>query len=233
MAERLFVWLGGAAFVASLAFCAYTYGVTFGSAHAAGPTLGAAGFDGLHLIADLGLLAVFAAHHSVFARDAVKVRIAAIVPERLVRPVYVWTASILLAIVCAWWQPVGGTLYRTTGWTAAANAALQLTGLAVIAASVRLIDPLQFAGIRQPPPPATLQARGPYRFVRHPVYCGWMLVVFGAAHMTADRLAFAIMTCAYLVAAIPWEEHSLGRSFPVAYAEYRRLVRWRMVPFVY
>ena len=33
--------------------------------------------------------------------------------------------------------------------------------------------------------------------------------MFGAAHMTGDRLAFATITVAYLIAAIPLEERSL------------------------
>ena len=74
---------------------------------------------------------------------------------------------------------------------------------------------------------------GPYRWVRHPLYLGWLLMVFGAAHMTGDRLAFAAITTAYLVVAIPWEERSLRQSFGEAYARYMRDVRWRMIPFIY
>ena len=58
-------------------------------------------------------------------------------------------------------------------------------------------------------------------------------MVFGAAHMTADRLAFAVLTSAYLVVAIPWEERALERAFGVQYVTYRRSVRWRVIPFVY
>ena len=74
---------------------------------------------------------------------------------------------------------------------------------------------------------------GPYRWVRHPLYLGWVLMVFGAAHMTGDRLAFAAITTAYLVVAIPWEERSLRQSFGDEYARYMRDVRWRMIPFIY
>jgi methanethiol S-methyltransferase len=60
-----------------------------------------------------------------------------------------------------------------------------------------------------------------------------MLVVFGAAAMTGDRLAFAIITSLYLVVAIPWEERSLERVFGDSYRRYRREVRWRVLPYVY
>jgi protein-S-isoprenylcysteine O-methyltransferase Ste14 len=108
-----------------------------------------------------------------------------------------------------------------------------VAGLLLIAASVGVIDGLELAGIRSNPRPSALQARGPYRLVRHPLYLGWMLAVFGAATMTFDRLVFAVITTLYLVVAVPWEERSLERAFGEAYTRYKARVRWRMVPFVY
>ena len=78
-----------------------------------------------------------------------------------------------------------------------------------------------------------LQTDGPYRLVRHPLYLGWMLIVLGAAHMTGDRLAFAVITSLYLVIAIPWEERSLERTFGDAYRRYQVDVRWRAIPYVF
>jgi protein-S-isoprenylcysteine O-methyltransferase Ste14 len=127
-------------------------------------------------------------------------------------------------------------VYTVTGWRSAAHTALQLAGLWITAASVARIDPLELAGIRpeqQAGPTGTLQTGGPYRWVRHPIYLGWVLMVFGAAHMTADRFTFAVMTTAYLILAVPWEEQSLLRTFGPEYARYQRAVRWRILPFVY
>jgi protein-S-isoprenylcysteine O-methyltransferase Ste14 len=99
--------------------------------------------------------------------------------------------------------------------------------------SVRAIDALELAGIRSQSEAAGLQVVGPYRLVRHPLYLGWILVVFGAALMTGDRLTFAAITTLYLVMAIPWEERSLRTAFGSDYDRYMRLVRWRMIPFIY
>jgi protein-S-isoprenylcysteine O-methyltransferase Ste14 len=233
-AERLFVWLGGGAFVLALAFCAYSYLITFGVANP--DTRGAGGgatFDSLHLVVDIALFTLFAGHHSMFARESVKAWIARLVPEPLLRSVYVWTASVLLIVVCRCWLPIGPDFYEATGWQAGGHAGLQIGGLALIAASVRKIDALQLAGIRAGSTSEMLQATGPYRLVRHPLYLGWMLAVFGAAHMTADRLVFATITSAYLIVAIPWEERALDRAFPGRYLQYKQQVRWRVVPFIY
>ena len=182
---------------------------------------------------DAVLITIFALHHSVFARDAVKTRVLSVVPEPLLRSVYVWIASALLVLVCAIWRPVGGEIYRAQGVLAVALAAIQVAGLWLTVKGTGRLDPLELAGIRPARQVEGLQVTGPYRWVRHPLYLGWALMVFGAAHMTGDRLAFAALTTLYLVVAIPLEERSLRRSFGDDYVRYTRDVRWRMLPFIY
>ena len=225
MGARVFVWLGGAMFVTSLGVCAWSYAFVMGR------PAPASGW--LPLIADTVLITIFACHHSLFARDRVKTWLARHVPASLLRSMYVWIASLLLILVCVAWRPIGGTFYAATGLTAFAFAAVQLAGLLITARSVARIDPLELAGIRPATHAQGLQVTGPYRLVRHPLYLGWVLMVFGAAHMTGDRLAFAAITTLYLAIAIPWEERSLHASFGDAYARYQRDVRWRLIPFIY
>jgi methanethiol S-methyltransferase len=225
MAARVFVWLGGALFVAALGLCAWTFAVAMG--RAAAP----AGWDAIAV--DAALITVFALHHSLFARERIKQRLASSLPAPLVRSVYVWIASLLLMLVCILWRPIGRELYAAPGVLAIALTAVQLTGLWITARGVARIDPLELAGIRPAAPTQGLQVTGPYHWVRHPLYLGWLLMVFGAAHMTGDRLAFAALTTFYLVVAIPWEERSLRRSFGDDYTQYMRAVKWRMIPFIY
>jgi protein-S-isoprenylcysteine O-methyltransferase Ste14 len=235
---RVFVWLGGTLFVASLALCTWWYVFVLATP---GPPTGprAPVFDAI-------LVAIFAGHHSLFAREPIK-RLQTLIPARLIRSVYVWTASLLLILVCLAWRSVGGDLYDVSGLRAVAHAGVQVAGLWLIARSVAQIDPLELAGIRQPggsarvamsaqpapAAPANLQTAGPYRWVRHPLYLGWMLAVFGAAHMTGDRLAFAVMTSIYLLIGVRWEERSLLQSLGDEYARYQARVRWRIIPLIY
>jgi protein-S-isoprenylcysteine O-methyltransferase Ste14 len=221
-------------FVSSLAFCAYTYFVRWSDATVRSGELSWA--------INSALLALFAAHHSVFARDSVKRRLASVVVERLLRSVYVWVAALLLFAACGLWMPIGGELYEARGWRSIVFIGIQVLGVAFIARSVVSIDPLDLAGIRQVRPssePATrarperLQVVGPYRIVRHPLYFGWVLVVFGTPHLTGDRLAFAALTTIYLVVAIPWEERSLTALFGQDYDRYKDEVKWRLVPYIY
>ena len=74
---------------------------------------------------------------------------------------------------------------------------------------------------------------GPYRWLRHPIYFGWVLFVFGAPAMTNGRLLFAGLSTLYLVVAIPLEERGLRAEFGQAYVDYQRTVRWRLVPGIW
>ena len=103
-------------------------------------------------------------------------------------------------------------------------------------AASRLIDPLDLAGVRQATRTvreSALEVSGPYHLVRHPIYLGWLLIVFGAPDMTWTRVEFALVSSAYLVLAVPFEERSLVATFGESYRAYQRSVRWRIVPGVW
>ena len=217
-------WAGGGVFVGALLLCFYSFAFAWGQR---------APFDNSAIAVDAVLFTAFAAHHSLFAREAVKRWMTRLVPERLLRSVYVWIASLLLILVCVAWQPIGGELYHVQAPWNLVHAAVQLGGLVLIAGAVRAIDALELAGIRTHSKSDPLQITGPYRLVRHPLYLGWMLATFGPAHMTGDRLAFAAISAFYLVIAVPFEERSLTASFGDVYRRYQDLVRWRILPYVY
>jgi methanethiol S-methyltransferase len=228
--KKLVAWLGGAVFVGSLALVAWWFLWRLGR------VMDGSGFRALAF--DATLITLFAGHHSLFARDSVK-RTLAFIPPSMIRSSYVWVASLLLIAVPACWMPIGGDAYNVHGPAAFAFGAVQVAGLWITSRAVAGLDPLELAGIRQVIGPAThlhaqrLQMTGPYRLVRHPLYFGWVLMFFGAAHLSIDRLAFASLTTIYLVVAIPWEERSLQQSFGDDYVRYAEHVRWRILPYIY
>src|SRR5262245_28760693 len=117
--ERVVRWAGGAIFVGALAFCAYTFLFVWSNG---------AEFSGAALATNVVFFTIFAAHHSVFAREPVKRMVAQVVPDRLLRSTYVWIASLLLIAVCGFWRPIGGTIYDVDGWRAVLHAGGQVTG---------------------------------------------------------------------------------------------------------
>ena len=169
------------------------------------------------------------------ARTGVKAwltRIAA--AASLERSAYVWIASLLFLAVCLLWQPLPGVAWEATGalrsllygvqlaawcsrcrarrdWTSGICRACGRCELPASrdsrpwtrAASFRHRGQL---GVSRLGGGALLEVRGPYRWLRHPIYLGWVLLVFGAPTMTTGRLLFAVVSTAYLVVAIPIEE---------------------------
>ena len=212
--KQLVAWLGGAAFVGALGLCAWGYFVQFGRR---------APFTGWSAAAaDTALFSAFALHHSVLARERPKALLQRLIPPALIRSAYMWIASLLLGATILFWRTVGGELYDHTGAAAAVHAGIELVGLGLIARATSAINALELAGIRQaatrPDSSGPLQTTGLYRWVRHPLYLGWLLAVWGHAHMTGDRTLFAGITTSYLAAAIPFEERSLVDAFGNAYA---------------
>jgi methanethiol S-methyltransferase len=230
-AMQVCAWLGGALFVASLAICAWFF-----------RTLATPGPDGVPVAAAIAWNAasftLFAVHHSAMARTGAKAWIARTLPAALERSAYVWVASALLIGVCLFWRRVPGLLYQMPAPAAWLGTAVQVLGLVFTVGGARVLDALDLAGIRQtlsprPGAAAAIRVVWPFTVVRHPIYLGWALVVFGTPTMTLDRLVWAIVTTGYLVIAIPWEERSLSASAGPAYRTYQQQVRWRLVPGVY
>ena len=232
--------LGGVVFfIDALLYFAWKYMAVFGR-EVAGP------IDMRAIVIDVALFSVFALHHSVFARDMFRKRITRMVGA-LERSTYVWIASALFVAICAWWRPVAGAVWRIDQPAAVwLLHAAQLVGVWLTLRSALMIDFLELAGVRQiwrrsvgrvlsdpvDRPPA-FKAAGPYGWVRHPIYLGWLLLVFAVPDMTATRFVFALTSSVYLVIAIPFEERSLRRSSSGAYDRYMREVRWKLLPHVF
>lgn len=229
MFPLIFACIAGLAFAASLLFFLYSYIVTFG-------VVPEEGSRAIPVVIDVVLFSVFALHHSLFARTALKGIVSRVAGRPLERAVYTLIASALFAAVCWYWQPVPGVLYTLEGpWRWLAYIALA-AGLILTAVGAAALDVLELAGVRQvtrTQRPAVLKTDGLYGFVRHPVYFAWILIVLGVPAMTMTRLTFAVISTLYLAIAIPFEERSLVATFGPDYASYQQQVRWRMIPGLY
>ena len=223
----MFVWIGAAVFVASLAYFLFSYLVTFDASEASGTEWGSITWN-------VGLFTLFALHHSIFARERVRAWIARHVPPMLERSVYVWVASVLFIAVCALWSPVPGVVWEAHGGVLWTLRLLQVAGIWLSLRSAALLDVRQLAGIRAVNSShVEFRTRGPYGWVRHPIYSGWFLLVCAASLMTMTRFVFAAVSCAYLLVAIPFEERSMRTASRDGYEQYARQVPWRLLPGVY
>ena len=62
-----------------------------------------------------------------------------------------------------------------------------------------------------------------YRIVRHPLYVGWLFVMWATPTMTIAHLFFAVVASLYILVAIQFEENDLKKAHP-EYENYKRRV---------
>ena len=178
------------------------------------------------------LLGLFAIQHSVMARQWFKTAWTRIVPPAAERSTYVLFSSLALLVLFWKWQPIGGVVWNveSTFGRLTLNA-LYAAGWLTVLVTTFLINHFDLFGLRQvwvyfsgrAYTPISFRTPGPYRYVRHPLYVGWLLVFWSAPVMTSAHLVFAIATTAYILMAIQFEERDLIKLHG-EYAEYRRRV---------
>lgn len=231
--------MGAGLFVLSLSYFVYSYWTVFGM-RTEGP------LRTTFLVWNILLFSVFALHHTVFARERIRNALTQALGP-LERSFYVWVASLVFIAVCKLWLPLPGTVWEAGGLVSAFLLVLQIGGIVFSVVSAAAIDVWELAGIRQLPPsrvktearlgetsPALeFKTTGPYGLVRHPIYLGWFLIVFAVGTMTMTRFVFAVVSCVYILLAIPFEERSLRQSTHGAYDRYMQKVPRKLVPGLY
>jgi protein-S-isoprenylcysteine O-methyltransferase Ste14 len=185
------------------------------------------------LAIDFALLAIFAVQHSVMARRWFKERWTQVVPWAIERSTYVLCASLALLLLFWQWRPIGFQIWsvehptaRIVLWT------LFAAGWATVLTVTFLINHFDLFGLRQvwlpligrPYTRVPFRTPLPYRFVRHPLYLGFLLAFWMTPTMTLAHLVFAVATTAYIVLAIQFEEADLVAEHGAAYESYRRSV---------
>lgn len=185
------------------------------------------------LLVDVVLLGLFGVQHSVMARPGFKRLWTKIVPEPIERSTYVLFASLTLILLFWQWRPlpdvvwsVHGEVGRIVLWTVCG------LGWGLVLVSTFLISHAHLFGVsqvhaylrrRQQPEPG-FQTPSLYRYVRHPMQAGFLIAFWAAPLMTEGHLVFALVTTAYILTALQFEERDLILFFGERYEAYRERV---------
>ncbi len=175
------------------------------------------------LAVNLGLLLLFALQHSGMARKSFKNWLQTHLSHGLDRSTYVLASSITILLVMALWQPMGGVVWSVSGLvTSKVIVAIFFAGWGLMIYATFLINHLELFGLR-PERKAEFQTPGVYRHVRHPIYLGWLLVMWASPIMTVAHLVFAAGMTIYMLIGIEFEERDLAAELP-DYPQYQRKV---------
>jgi len=192
------------------------------------------------LLVDLVLLSIFALQHSIMARQGFKRWWTRIVPEAVERSTYVLFASLSLALLCWQWEPMPAVVWQIGNpQIATAVIVLSFVGWFIVLTSTFLINHFELFGLQQVTnnladrPMAPVRFRTPlyYKFVRHPIYLGFIIAFWAAPVMSVGHLLFAAATTAYIFIGIVIEERDLVAIFGDQYRHYRKevamIIPWR------
>ena len=147
----------------------------------------------------------------------------------------VWIVLIVLVGTRSRWPtlPTRASLGHATPGLAVVGAAVTTAGLS-IALWARAVLGGNWSGVIALKEQHELIDRGPYAFVRHPIYTGVLLMVLGTVTFWGTRagvILFATIVAGLIVKS--WrEERLLTKHFPEVYPRYRARVRARLIPFV-
>jgi methanethiol S-methyltransferase len=187
----------------------------------------------LAIAINLGLVLLFGLQHSSMARLGFKAWLKRRLPASAERSVYVLIASLMLILLFWQWRPIPDAVWAATsvagqaiGWGVFA------LGFGIVLLSTFLIDHFDLFGLRQ----VWRQFSGReaavhrfvtplfYRWVRHPLYLGFILAFWGGPTMSLGHLLFAAAMTGYILIAIRFEERDLVHHLGERYQRYREEV---------
>jgi len=130
------------------------------------------------------------------------------------------------------WGPLAWRVVPQEGFVLAAGVALTYCGL-VLAAWARVLLGRHWSGTVTIKKDHQLIRNGPYAVVRHPIYSGLILALFGTALVEGEARGLAAVAIAFVVFShkLRLEEQFMIERFGDEYKDYRKHTR-ALVPFI-
>jgi len=194
------------------------------------------------LIFDAFLCLLFFTQHSLMARKPFRQRLSRFLPVQYTGALYAVASGIAVLALVVFWQESAYTLLSPQGlirWFFRAAFIVAIGGLVWTIWALGL-----FVNFRLQPMvddlrdkqsvPRLVTDRGPYRWIRHPLYLSSLLMIWSNPDLTLDRLLFNLLFSVWVIVAILLEERGLVATYGEAYRNYQRevpiLIPWRILP---
>ena len=181
---------------------------------------------------DAGLSIAFFIQHSVMIRGSFRQWLARFLPGEYEGAVYAIVSGIVLLTVIVLWQkscPVFTVSRGVFRWLFYILYLLSFVGFIWGVRALKVFDPYGLRPIlgrlrAKKPRPMSFVVRGPYRWVRHPLYLFMILMIWSCPDLTRDRLLFNGLWTVWIVIGSILEEWDLVSEFGDTYREYQREV---------
>lgn len=184
------------------------------------------------LIRDALLSFLFFIQHSGMIRRGFRTWLAKRISDDFHGAVFTAASSVALALVVIFWQSSGSPLFSLPGplrWLARGVFFAGTAGIGWGFWSLKGFDPYGIAPLKARLSGTAVKAqpltiRGPYRWVRHPLYFFVLLMLWSFPDPTADRLFFNLLWTGWIFSGAVFEEKDLLDAFGKGYREYQRTV---------
>ena len=188
-----------------------------------------------------GLLSIlFFIQHSGMIRTSFRTWLSSIVPSYYHSAIYAIASGIALTAAVLLWQPSQTVLYQAEGllrWLARALSVLAVVGFSWGVRALGNFDTFGLNPIRAYLRGRQLRApnvviRGPYLWVRHPLYFFMLVLIWSFPDVSLDRLLFNVLWTLWTVLGAYLEEKDLVTDFGEKYRHYQKTVPmlfpWRL-----
>lgn len=184
------------------------------------------------LLFDGCLSLVFFLQHSGMVRKPFRRYLSGYVPEAYVSAIYAVASGIVLFTVVILWQETSGKVATAEGFLRFVLRSMFVASMAGFYWGVNALgffDPFgvkailhHLYGKKQKEVPLTF--RGPYRWVRHPLYLCVLIMIWSYPDLTYDRLLFNVLWTVWIYIGALYEEGDMVADFGDAYRQYQRKV---------
>jgi protein-S-isoprenylcysteine O-methyltransferase Ste14 len=180
------------------------------------------------LVIDAFLSIIFFLQHSTLVRPGVRHRFAKFIPEEYYNAFYGLTSGICLLLVLMFWQKSPILIANANDFIFWLLRALFFLCLAGFFWGNKSLGSFDMLGVKRlmrhisnrPNKQQQIMAKGPYRWVRHPLYLFLIVIIWSCPVLTLDRLIFNILWTLWIVIGTYLEDRDLHREFGSQYLEY-------------
>lgn len=181
---------------------------------------------------DALLCAVFFVQHSTMIRKSFKSRLGKIIPAHYHGAFYSISSGVILLILIILWQDSHLYIFKQQEGIRALFRIIFFCSIGLFVGGCLALESFDFFGVE--PIIANIKGikttgipfivRGPYRWVRHPLYFAMLLLIWSCPDVSVDRLLFNTLWTAWIVVATVLEERDLVDGFGEVYLDYQRKV---------
>jgi protein-S-isoprenylcysteine O-methyltransferase Ste14 len=183
------------------------------------------------LAVDAALCLLFFFQHSIVVRKGTRRRLQNLIPADYYGAFYSITSSIPLILMITLWQKtsVFSSAEGVWYWVLRLLFLLGMAGFYWGIKSLGFFDPFGTSNIRRlirskPQKTLPLTVKGPYLWVRHPLYLFSLVMIWVNPHLSHDRLLFNVLWTGWIIIGTMLEERDLVAEFGDGYRDYQKRV---------